>query len=65
MERVIEANKEKYMLMLTGKGVRFPEDFDTENLRKVDEQIFRTRSRNYAYQEQQREEETHDPRKHT
>lgn len=36
MERLIEVDKEKYMLMLTSKGVRLPKDFDTE--------IFRTRS---------------------
>lgn len=47
MERLIEDNKEKYMLMLTSKGVRLPGNFDTE--------IFRPRSQNYAYQEQQRE----------
>lgn len=53
MERLIEADKEKYLLMLTSKGVNIPEDFDTKNLRNIDERISRTRSRNYAYQEQQ------------
>lgn len=65
MERLIEADKEKYMLMLTKKGVRLPKDFDTKNLRKVDEQIFRMRSQNYTYQEQHREEEMHDLEQHT
>lgn len=65
MERLIEADKEKYIVMLTSKGVRIPKDFDTENLRNVDERILRTRSRNHAYQDQQREEETHDPKNHT
>lgn len=37
MERLIEADKEKYILMLSSKGVRLPEDFDTENLRNVDD----------------------------
>lgn len=60
MERLIKAKKEKYLLILTIKGVRLPEDFDPENLRNKDERIFRTRSRNYTYQEPQREE-TPDP----
>lgn len=44
MERLIEADKEKYMLIITRKGVRLPEEFDTINFRKVDEQVFRTMS---------------------
>ena len=52
MERLIEADKDKYLLVLTRKGVNIPEDFDTKNLRNIDERISRTRSRNYSYQEQ-------------
>lgn len=51
MERLIEEDKEKYMLMLTSKGVKLLEDFDTEKLSNIDEIILRTRYRNYAYQD--------------
>lgn len=49
VERLMENDKEKYLLMLTSKGVKLPDDFDTD--------IFRTRSQHYDYQEQQREEQ--------
>lgn len=45
VERLMENDKEKYLLMLTSKGVKLPEDFDTD--------MFRTRSQHYEYQERQ------------
>lgn len=51
MERIKKNDKEKYLLMLTSKGVKLPEDFDTD--------MFRTKSQHYEYQERQREGETH------
>lgn len=45
IERLIELNKQNYLLMLTSKGVYILEDFDIENLRNTDERISRTRVR--------------------
>lgn len=58
-KKLIETNKQKYFLFLSTKGVKIPEDFDTDQPKQT-ESVKRTKSRTYIYNTDHNKMHNHD-----